>query len=654
MRNVERLLSLALTLTSTERGLAREELVALIPGYGDESQNTTRRQFARDIQTLSRLGYEVVSEKDALSDGSHRYRIAHSSDEADVTFTPGQSAVVAVAARFFSGGDSSAIAARVRAKLVALGVDATSPIRVREKPSSLVTGVLVEAVTHGRRLSASYATAGKGEPTERRFEPWKVLSGNGREYVYAFDTDRKEARLFRLSRFTTFPKDVGQALFPRGETPPLEDLLVPGAHSSTHTFTVSIAPGKATHLREEFDLAPEDDTARIHTSIERISGAILRSLPWVHLIEPAWAVEEVEATIERVRALHAGESAHERIPSLVKPAKTRTRASGDADLITASALIAHVAKHPGVHLAELGTLFDLGEAEVRQFLDLIYNSGDYSAGLDDLVDVEIHDSRVDIPGAEDLLSPARLTSSEASSLLLGLEVAEAALAAFDPEDVAAVRRTLESIAGPKVVPGGDDSHAGDAHGEEHAPGGEAPAMRNLARTRLSHLIEAARKRRVIRMVYSLPDRDGVSVRDVEVYSLESAHGDVYVHGMCHLAGGPRVFRADRILALTDPAAPDAPETGDFTTPLALGNVRHTFALVRLEAPALWIAEAFHAVAHFHAEGETATWAKVKISSVYSLATAIYEARGAAEVIEPPALRRAVHALPDSSVRIKKE
>lgn len=66
------------------------------------------------------------------------------------------------------------------------------------------TECFTQAAASGTVLRATYWSAARQTTTERWLEPLRVFSDRGQWYVWAFDRDHQERRMFRLDRFETW------------------------------------------------------------------------------------------------------------------------------------------------------------------------------------------------------------------------------------------------------------------------------------------------------------------------------------------------------------------------------------------------------------------------------------------------------------------
>ena len=213
----ERLLNLVLVLLYTRRPLGKAQIRQLVPQYGQSaSTEAFERMFERDKDELRELGIPLVTEDiDPLHEDEPGYRI-HQRDYAlpDIAFEPDELAVLGLASRVWAQASLAGPAAQALRKLKAAGVERDGDALIGIEPRLRTTEPAFDAVTDGvvRRvpLRFSYRRPDAEEATERRVQPWSLISWHGRWYLNAFDEERGAARVFRLSRISGPVRTAGR------------------------------------------------------------------------------------------------------------------------------------------------------------------------------------------------------------------------------------------------------------------------------------------------------------------------------------------------------------------------------------------------------------------------------------------------------------
>ena len=153
------------------------------------------------------------------------------------------------------------------------------------------------------------------------------------------------------------------------------------------------------------------------------------------------------------------------------------------------AMVPYLVSRQGVPLADAATEFGITESQLVKDLELLFVCGTPGHMPDDLIDVDWEDGRVFLTNADTIARPLRLGVDEALALLVGLRA------------LADVRRALE--------------------------GG-----------------------RRVHLTYFVPSRDETTERDVDPMRVLLVDGRWYLEGWCRRAEDVRLFRMDRVDALT--------------------------------------------------------------------------------------------------------
>lgn len=200
-------------------------------------------------------------------------------------------------------------------------------------------------------------------------------------------------------------------------------------------------------------------------------------------------------------------------------------------------MVPWVIAHPNTPVGRVCERFGITETELVADLDLLYLCGLPPFTPADLIEAYVEGDRVVIHMADYLARPLRLTRWEATALLV-MGRAIAALAA--PPEAQALRRALGKLA-KAVAPG-------EAAATEELAGRVAVDL--SPSDLLEPLREAIATRRRLRMTYYSLGRDEVTERDLDPWVVFNATGAWYVAGLDHASGEDRIFRIDRIRALT--------------------------------------------------------------------------------------------------------
>jgi predicted DNA-binding transcriptional regulator YafY len=180
-----------------------------------ERLEVTTRSVRRDVDRLRRLGYPV----DATPGPEGGYRLGPGSELPPLQLDDDEAVAVWVALAAgltapLMGFHDAALAAlgkldrllppRLRPRLAALGRATVVLERPGEDAAAVgPTGLLVvaRACTDRERLRLHYVDR-RGQPSERRVDPYRLVCTGRRWYLVAFDVDRGEWRTLRMDRIT--------------------------------------------------------------------------------------------------------------------------------------------------------------------------------------------------------------------------------------------------------------------------------------------------------------------------------------------------------------------------------------------------------------------------------------------------------------------
>ena len=195
-------------------------------------------------------------------------------------------------------------------------------------------------------------------------------------------------------------------------------------------------------------------------------------------------------------------------------------------------LVPWVVAHRGAAVDEVCARFAITEAELLADLDTLRYVGVYPFTPDALIDVVIEDGRVWIHHAEPFDRPLRLTPEEALALVAA-GTSLLAVPGADPEGPLA--RGLAKLAATLGVDADDrlEVQLGRRRRRVDPRRSCGPRRPTTARSRSTTTRTPAT---------STPSRT------IDPYRVYADQGQWYVVGHCHLAGGERIFRVDRIQA----------------------------------------------------------------------------------------------------------
>jgi proteasome accessory factor C len=290
-------------------------------------------------------------------------------------------------------------------------------------------------------------------------------------------------------------------------------------------------------------------------------------------------------------------------------------------------VVPYVLRHPGVGIDELTKLFDMGEAELLEDLNLLFMSGLPPYGPGDLIDVQVEEGRVWIDMADYFSRPVRLSRSEALALYLK---GKALLGAPGLEEAASLTSALA-----KIERGlGEETLARLAGRVEVGRGGHAAAA-------LATIRSAVEGTERLEIEYYTAGRDQLTHRKIDPEHVFSAIGNWYVVAWDHLAGDERLFRADRIKSVRATGQRfEARGLSGAGRPLYTRSDRDIPIRLVLGPKARWVAEYYEV--ERAAQGEDGSLnVTLPAKDLPWVAKLILRLGGEAQVLSPPELQAMV-------------
>lgn len=208
--------SLVLALVASPQGLTKGELLSTVYGYaershGGKARTHLDRQFERDKEQLRRLGVPLETLDSPTEPGNNqlvRYRIAKHLLQvpADLEFDPEEVMLLRLAALAWSEGSLGADSRWASMKLASF--DAAADVthlgmRPRLDLPDPVAQLLQRAILERRAVKFEYQLADRDSPLLRHVAPLHLHRAENRWHLVSFDLDRREYRVFLLSRITS-------------------------------------------------------------------------------------------------------------------------------------------------------------------------------------------------------------------------------------------------------------------------------------------------------------------------------------------------------------------------------------------------------------------------------------------------------------------
>ncbi|WP_313676678.1 YafY family protein [Mycolicibacterium sp.] len=244
-------------------------------------------------------------------------------------------------------------------------------------------------------------------------------------------------------------------------------------------------------------------------------------------------------------------------------------------------MVPYFQANPRVTYAKAAADLGVSVKQLRQDLDQLWLCGlpGYLPG--DLIDFEFSGDTIAVTFSAGMDRPLRLTSTEASGLLVALRTLADIPGVVDPAAALSAIAKIEAAAGTLS----DDT-------TPSAVDEPAPVEQEAAAT----VRAALRQSRALRIDYYSASRDTLSPRVVDPIRIVLVDDHSYLEAWCREAEGVRLFRFDRIVEaslLDEPAAPPRPAV-DAPPPTALFQADPSLpaATLRVAPQAAWMLEYF--------------------------------------------------------------
>lgn len=208
------------------------------------------------------------------------------------------------------------------------------------------------------------------------------------------------------------------------------------------------------------------------------------------------------------------------------------------------ALVPYLLGHPGARVAEVAASFGVTKAQLRKDLEVIQWCGLPGLRYGDYIEIDLEavdgQGVINLSNADYFARPLRFTADEAVALLLALRsIRDVA----DPEQVAVIDTAIAKL----EVVGGDRAAEAAERTEVRISAGDEEIRLAVHR--------ALREGHQLRLTYDVAARAETTHRTVDPLRASVRDGNAYLDAWCHLAGGLRSFRMDRIVAAEELDSP---------------------------------------------------------------------------------------------------
>jgi len=659
-----RQLSLVAYLMAEQRPVTARDVKSNVEGYANMGDEAFARRYYADRSELQGLGVPITSGRDEFT-GEELYNLRE-----EQYFLPpidlSDQELAALTTSFYLLEGQFAYAEPLRLALQNLALGrAHHPVDPGPKTASVeLLGTLYtpdiaqrlakleQAISKQRTVRFVYRSMSGGDQLERTINPYGLYEMRGNWYVVGDDLElgddgQPPRKTFRVSRmggeikFATrrerdfrTPADFNVTAY--------RDRLPWHLEEQTQgTAELGVSADATWLVRRLYDRGGSvftehpDGTATLTTPYSHLgplAETVLQHMGRLTALEPDALVDEVEASLERVAALHEGEPTE----PVVVPRRSETLPAAPARsqgpvaperFALLQALLAFLLERCGeeasatVASSDVRERFHLTQQELEEHLDLLnlvnFGGGCYAVYCSTengsiMVDKELY--------GDTFRRPARLSPLEAKALLRALDVVAPLVAAEAHTSLDTVRSKVDQAFGAYELR--DTPSPSPAGGEESA---------------VSVLNDGVRDRRVVRIGYLSRSSSEFSERDIEPYLLRRDERGWYVEAWDLSKNGRRTFKVEyvRDAELLDQTYEPRPEMDDLSAGLdAAGTATVLFAPSRAERE-------LEQRASSSATGDGGALAQVGYGSRDWLISELLRYRGDAELLAPAPLRDAV-------------
>jgi len=168
---------------------------------------------------------------------------------------------------------------------------------------------------------------------------------------------------------------------------------------------------------------------------------------------------------------------------------------------------------------------------------------------------------------------------------------------------------------------------------------------------LAEVREALSSRRQVHLTYFVPARDETTERDVDPMRLLMVDARWYLEGWCHRAEEVRLFRLDRIEAVTvldTPAVPRPAAQRDLSEGLFQPSPEDTVVTLELDPGARWVTD-YYPVESVDELADGQLLVRLRAADDRWLRTLVLRLGGSARVLDPLWLADAVRERAESAL-----
>jgi len=590
VNRTQRLLELVNFLMNAQGGVSFRRLREAFPDYRGENEESGRRKFERDKETLRDLGIVIQVVPDEEMEGSEGAAYAIDTEETfipPVEFEEEEVLALLLLSHVARRIDHFPLRRETDQALRKILYDrqddpeADAPAGLQVRLPDLARNprqpewlrAIHDAILRRRTLQTRYHTFWSDEVKTRRIDPYGLVYQAGRWSLVGWCHLRKDVRVFLVERFRDVRVSAKKGSKPDYEIPRGFDVrkavgTPPWLWEGTRPVEVEIefSPRVAWQVARSHGDAGVFETlpgggGRLTveaTNPEALIQWLLGFGPDARILRPA---DVAEALVSHVRAILRGLEA---VPVLggaagrrgrpEKPKRAKAKGAGrgrrgstenessrtHAELERLLTMIPYLYENGRVPLEEVAARFGLTREEVVEAIDRIAMLGDALLDPHQLIDAYVEEGHVEIDLPPAVRRPIRLTARQALSLIAGagslraegLPISSALDRAVEKVRAATPRAERERLADLERAIG--FAREGDGLGET-----------------LRRLLRARAERETVEIEYLSTTGSGITARRIDPYQLWNHSGFWYCAAWCHLRKETRTFRLSRIRSVRE-------------------------------------------------------------------------------------------------------
>ncbi|MEV0946753.1 YafY family protein [Rhodococcus sp. NPDC049939] len=247
-------------------------------------------------------------------------------------------------------------------------------------------------------------------------------------------------------------------------------------------------------------------------------------------------------------------------------------------------LVPYFIANPGISAADAAAELGVSTAQLMSDLNQLWVCGLPGYGPGDLIDLSFSEESIEVTFSAGIDRPLRLTSTEATVLLVALRSLVEMPGMVDPSAAYSAIAKIEDAAGTAA--------RGRASGPVGRDTDEGVAEDPIAGSVRSALNDG----RALQLTYFSASRDRVSERIVDPVGIVLVENRSYLQAWCRSAEGVRLFRLDRIYAATELDEPSAPPAQalepDSNLELFSGDTSLPQARLHIAADCAWVLDSY--------------------------------------------------------------